>query len=129
MTAESDILRSVMLRFGALPDMRIWRNNTGSAWIGKAASDDAGVVIRHPRRVTFGLPGSSDLIGIQRVTITPDMVGKEIGQFVGIEVKAEKGRLSKQQKNFQRMIERFGGLYIVVKSPDDVSKHIEGDRK
>ena len=56
----------------------------------------------------------------------PDIVlinYKENGRFYGIEVKAETGRLSDEQKEFQRLCEKHGGVYIVARSIDDVAAH------
>ena len=66
----------------------VWRNNTG-----KFRS------ITDPQRiVSVGQVGSADIIGVQPVTITPEMVGKVIGQAIAIEVKTPKGRQSEEQK-------------------------------
>lgn len=57
---------------------------------------------------------SSDLIGIRKLTITQEMVGKTIGQFVAREVKKStwkyKGTAHEiAQKNFIDYINQFGG--------------------
>ena len=54
----------------------VWRNNTGKF---RSMTD--------PQRiVSVGQVGSADIIGVQPVTITPEMVGKVIGQAIAIEV-------------------------------------------
>ena len=97
--SEYQIQQEILREFGARPDMRIWRNNTGTGY-----SLDGG------RIITFGLKGSADILGI--------LTG---GRFLGIEVKTSKGRQSKEQVSFQRMIEGFGGLYILARSTQDVA--------
>jgi hypothetical protein len=92
--SEREIQRAILLRYGTDPRMRIWRNSVGY---------DEG------HRVKYGLPGSADILGILNG-----------GRFLAIEVKAEKGRQSEQQVAFQRMIEAFGGLYILARSVADV---------
>ena len=42
------------------------------------------------------------------------------GRFVGIEVKAARGRQSDVQKAMQERIERLGGLYILARRIEDV---------
>ena len=47
------------------------------------------------------------------------------GQYVGIEVKAPKGKQSEHQKEFQRRLEVSGGRYLLVYSVDDVIRDFE----
>src|ERR1017187_3163510 len=55
----------------------------------------------------------------------PDIVCVIAGQYVGIEVKALKGRQSDNQKEFQRQLEAAGGRYLCAYSVDDVIRFIE----
>lgn len=50
----------------------------------------------------------------------PDICLIKSGVFYGIEVKAEKGRLSPEQEQLGDEIKRNGGMYIVAKSIRDV---------
>jgi hypothetical protein len=50
----------------------------------------------------------------------PDIVCVIAGQYVGLEIKAPKGRQSENQKEFQRQLEAAGGRYILAYSVDDV---------
>jgi hypothetical protein len=78
---QQDLVRLHVARLG----WRLWRNNVG------ALKDDRGVPVR------YGLANdsaqlnkvlkSSDLIGWRKVTVTADMVGTAIAQFVAIEMK------------------------------------------
>lgn len=87
----------------------MWRNNVG------VLIDATG------RPVRYGLANdskamnqavkSADLIGIRPVTITPDMVGQTIGQFVSIEVKAEGWR---PQPNDQHEIAQRKWAELVI---------------
>ena len=86
----------------------LWRNSTG------ALRDERG------RLIQFGLsPGSSDLIGIREVTITPEMVGQKIGQFVALEIKTPTGRAKADQHTFLDHVRDRGGLAAIVRSIDD----------
>jgi hypothetical protein len=59
--------------------------------------------------VRFGIPGQADLTGL-----LPGGVRLEV------EVKGAAGRQTEEQRAFQRMIERFGGVYVLARSVDDV---------
>jgi len=119
-SAATRLVKETIIALSADPDVRAWRNNTGVAWMGKPQFlRNGSVLIQEPRRVAFGVPGSGDIIGLQRITVTPDMVGMQIARFVSIECKSGTGRQSEIQKRFQEMIKAFGGAYIVARSPDD----------
>lgn len=105
---EADIQRAVLLRASRL-GWRLFRNNVGML------QDSTG------RWVRYGLcTGSSDLIGWRPVVITPDMVGSTIAQFVAVEVKASKGRVTEEQQNFLRQVRGVGGCGILARSIDDL---------
>ena len=85
-----------------------FRNNTGKL------EDKTG------RWVTFGLcPGSSDIIGIKPVKITPDMVGKTIGQFVAIEVKKKGKKATPDQLRFLNAIKSRGGFASIATEDEE----------
>jgi hypothetical protein len=44
------------------------------------------------------------------------------GQFVQIEVKSATGRQTEAQRKWQRMVEKFGGLYVLARSVEDVAQ-------
>lgn len=128
---ETDILKRIMLTVGALPQVRIWRNNSGQAWSGaeiihlpvrtrflingKSFLTETGdILIRQAHPVNFGLKGSGDLLGI----IGPS------GKLLVIEVKTETGRQSTQQKNFEKMIKDLGGIYILARSEKDALERL-----
>jgi hypothetical protein len=88
--------------------VRLWRNNTGT------------LLDRNGRPVQFGLcKGSSDLIGLRTVTVTPEMVGQRLAVFAALEVKAPKGRLTSEQRSFLGMVEEMGGFAGEVRSVED----------
>lgn len=78
----------------------------------------------HPVRYGVGNPGGSDLIGITPVTITADMIGKTIGVFTAVEVKASGGRASPNQTRFIDTILSLGGFAGIARSSDDAIKII-----
>lgn len=54
----------------------------------------------------------------------PDIVCCKDGVFYGLEVKKDKSRLSEAQIQAKKDIEQAGGIYMVVKSIEDVAKII-----
>jgi len=67
-----------------------WRNNVG-----------------RKHNLHFGLKGSADLLGL-----TPN------GIFFAIEVKDWKGKLSVEQKEFEKKINKNNGIYILARDVD-----------
>jgi ribosomal protein S19 len=108
---ESDVTKLVLLRYRQDKGVILWRNNVG--------------VLRNKtgRPVRFGLANeskamnarykSADLIGIRRVTITPDMVGQTIGVFMSVEIKATNGKAKPAQLAWRQLIIDFGGMATV----------------
>ena len=94
---EAEVLRAI--RTGLPEHVVAWRNHVG--------------VATYPggQKVPYGLcKGASDLIGIRSVLITPEHVGTTLGQFVAIEVKSARGRLSPEQQLFLNLVTSRGGL-------------------
>ena len=131
---ESSILKQVRLE--ATKRGRFVRVNVGQGWTGKVTriarrgmvDVDAGdVVIRQARPFQAGPPaGTADLLGVTRVVVTPEMVGKVIGVATAIETKTAKGRQRDEQKTFERVMVAQGGLYILARSADDVARMLGG---
>jgi hypothetical protein len=88
---------------------RVFRNNVG------CLMDQRGVPVRYGLMV-----GSGDLIGWRPVTITPEMVGQTLAQFVSLEVKGPRGVVSEAQQRWAGMVERAGGLAIVARGPEEL---------
>ena len=59
----------------------------------------------------------------------PDIVAIKDGIYIGIEVKAPKGKQSESQKAIQAEIEKAGGKYIVARALDDVKVIFEKGKK
>ena len=66
--------------------------------------------------------GNPDNFAFKGRIITPEMVGMTILDCRAIEVKSATGRLSDSQKEFKERWEREGGLFIVVRSIDDLQR-------
>lgn len=73
------------------------------------------------RLVRAGLgKGSSDIIAIKPVLITPEMVGQTIGQFMAIEVKCPGNKPTRDQLNFGEQVKKKGGIFKVAFSEEDI---------
>lgn len=78
---------------------RVWDHPTGVAY----RDVDGG-----RKWITYGLEGSSDIIGV--------LLG---GQMLCIEIKTGRATQQENQKKFEAMIKRFGGLYFVAHSAQE----------
>lgn len=116
MTTETDIQNRIVMAIQKL-GTTMFRNNVGVA---EKVDKNTG----KKYWVRFGLcEGSSDLIGITPVTITPGMVGKRIGVFTAIEVKKDvkkkydKHRMETQQR-FIDFVNNKGGFAFKSDDPE-----------
>lgn len=97
----------------AKQDIILWRNNVGAfesatgQWVRYGLANES-------KQMNAAIK-SSDLIGIRKRYITPDMVGSTIGQFVAREMKEEawifsaKDKHCGAQKVFNDLIVAYGG--------------------
>lgn len=100
---ERQIQAAILWEFGSHPRIRLWRQSSG-LFLSPAGC----------RPVRAGIPGCADLSGILAD-----------GRRLEIEVKGPRGRQSARQRAFQKMIERFGGVYILARSAEDVRAGLE----
>ena len=73
----------------------------------------------------YGKAGVPDHLFCVPVTITPDMVGRTVGVFVGIEAKTATGKPTANQKIQLEAIREAGGVGVVVR-PGNIDKVFEG---
>lgn len=92
---EHEIQNEILIYVTHLPNTFAFRMNTGATKVGD-------------RFITFGLKGQPDIFAIMN------------GRFIGIEVKAAKGKQSEAQKNWETNCTLAGGLYILARSVEDV---------
>ena len=122
--SEHNIQSEIMRTLSKNKKIRVFRNNVGQGWQGKIAKSTTSnrPVLIDIRPVNFGLcVGSSDIVGIQSVTITPDMIGKKIGVMVCVEAKKEGWKYTgteheASQKNFIEKIKSMGGIAFFASS-------------
>ena len=94
---------------------RVFRNQVGSYKLHDGTHISSGLCV-----------GSSDLIGWVPRVITPDMVGKTIAIFTAIEVKAVRGKLTKEQEKFLDAVDASGGIAVVARSVDEALRGVSG---
>lgn len=122
-------LRNAVLMAVSKIGTRLFRNNTGTGWVGKVQKFAANtqtivgpgdVVIRDARPFHAGLcVGSSDLIGWHPVVVTQEMVGETIAVFTAVELKTGRLKATPEQTNFLAQVTANGGVGVVAYSPDD----------
>jgi|SRR5690554_1276 len=120
MNPETKIQQRIMLALSEAGCV-VWRNNVGQAWHGRVIHQAADqVTLAGAHKIPYGLcKGSSDLLSITPITITPDMVGETVGVFTAPEVKTPTGRVSKEQALFLQAVTQRGGIAGVVRSVED----------
>lgn len=114
--SEKDIVADIRLGCSR-GSVRLFQNVVGLAYLKRKD----GTYQKY--KIGLGV-GTSDLIGLVSRVVTPDMVGKTIAQFLAVEVKTPKGRLSPEQKNFIEMVKGLGGAAFVARSQDEVHNEL-----
>ncbi len=127
--SEKSIQSNILLACSR-DDTRLFRNNVGQAWQGRAIEityrGARGQFIPNATPVRYGLcVGSSDLIGWRTVTITADMVGQRIALFAAVEVK-HRAPTTEEQTRFIENVRVAGGLAGVARSEEEAQLILEG---
>ena len=112
---ETEIVNEVRLELGRRPDTRVFRNNVGA------------LALPNGRWLQYGLcAGSSDLIGLRSVTITPDMVGQQVAIFMALEGKRNATYATVDQRNFIAMVKMLGGRAGIFRNLVDAQRISDG---
>jgi hypothetical protein len=94
---------------------RLFAINAGMGWQGKVIRHDGNLlVLSNPRPLHAAPAGWPDLAGWETIKITPEMVGQEIAVFVAEEIKAGDDKLSEEQSDFGKLLEKMGGIFRVI---------------
>ena len=125
--SESHIVADIRLAHSK-GNVRVFRNNVGSAWQGEVIRlADGSILIKKPRIVHFGLcEGSGDLVGFQKIKVIEAMVGMDLALFVNLEVKTKYGRPTQEQLDFIALVNNMGGNAAVVRSVDEARVVLHG---
>lgn len=124
MSTSSDFPRELMMKLSENEATRVFRNNVGLGWAGKAIRcKDGSVLINNARPLHAGLcEGSSDLIGWHSIEIKPEHVGQRVALFVALEAKTGVGRLTPEQRAFIAAVHRAGGVAGEARSVEQVQR-------
>lgn len=124
--SEQAILNDTLVALSEEPDTLVFRNNTGQAWQGQRVERTIGsrievepgmVILRNARPISFGLPGSPDIIGVSG------------GYALGDEVKKRTGRQAQIQKNFEQRWNQCGGIYLLSRSPEQAVADLRTEKE
>lgn len=108
-------------------DCTLMRNNAG------ACIDNTGRLVRYGlgnlSKKQTEVFASSDLIGITKITVTPEMVGRTLGIFTAVEVKKEAWKPEKKldkretaQFNFINWVKAQGGIAFFANNIDKLNE-------
>ncbi|NDD54355.1 hypothetical protein EBZ39_10845 [bacterium] len=121
MATETDIMRQMRVTASKL-GARLFRNHVGLSYT------------KDGRPMRHGLGnGTSDLIGLIPVEVTPDMVGKKVGIFFAVEVKKPKVYTKKkhleEQVHFLEFVCQNGGVGVMCDSTTAVEEIINNYKR
>lgn len=120
--SEKAIVNETLVTLSALPETIVWRHNTGQAWAGRRVNATIGqtvvirpgmVILLEAQPLTFGLPGSGDILGASR------------GRPLSVELKDSTGRQSEVQKRFEVAWVKAGGIYVLARSAREARDAID----
>ncbi len=97
--SESDIQRTIVQWSKMVPGLRLWRNRSAEAGRSGKGADRSRT-------------GSPDLEGWYTTN--------GVAVYVGIEVKAKKGKVSDAQVRWGELITTAGGIYVLARDLQDV---------
>lgn len=131
---ETSLRNAVLLAVSKL-GARLFRNNTGMAWIGRSekilkASTvrvfPGDVVIREARPLHAGLvKGGADLIGWTSTRIEPEDVGRTVAVFTALELKTGRLKATPEQANFVEQIKMAGGIAGIVRDVEEATRLLQ----
>jgi hypothetical protein len=121
---ESDLYARILLECSH-SQCRLFRQNAGFAWQGQLIEHTPQrLILANPRPIRMGVPGMSDLGGW--VTSNFGEYGA-IAQYLAIEGKSPRGRLSPAQSAFLELVRRSGGRAGVARSVEEARAIIRGE--
>lgn len=120
--SHANIKNKMILEANKLPGVKLWPNPTGLAWNGTIVREYTKgghkyALLRDPRPIKYGLgKGILDTIGFKAETIGRVIIPR----FVAFDAKAGKDYLKPGQKDFIKMVTKYGGIADEIRDPFDV---------
>lgn len=128
-TPENQVKEAIKKFLSKRTDTVLVSNPSGTAWLGKLLEHrGSSVLLGFARRVAFGCfaPGAPDMIGFQTRTITQDMVGQQIAQFVAVEIKAASGgRITLDQADVIDMLRKRGAKAAIINETEQLKNILD----
>lgn len=133
MMSEADLMRRLQ-KLASSWGARLFRQNTGMAWVGNKIErgprtvrlGPGDVVVRNARPFHAGVSGMSDLGGWVPVDITAAMVGTTVAVYAQVEVKTNSGRASADQARWIDAVKSAGGKAGIARNDDDLHSILFG---
>ena len=107
-SSEARIQHAIHAAVGALPGVRLWRQNAGKVRVCKMHRE-----CPHCYWMQLAPNGAADLSGLLYD-----------GRRLELEVKTLVGRQRDTQTKWETMIRKFGGVYILSRSPEDALEQV-----
>ena len=116
--AHSQLVEDLLLRLGSRRDTRIFKAVVGLFYSVRWNQTGA---VSSAIPIKCGIKGQADLHGLVSIR-----VAGRVRVAVRLEVEAKSGEATQtlEQKNWQRMVESLGGIYILARSPDDAEQQL-----
>ena len=113
--SEADVKREVVRLLKSL-GILAFRMNTGMAVAERGGKR---------RVVRFGFPGMADLLVFPRLPALFAVAGERIPVPLWLETKSSCGRQSREQAEFQRIVETEGHVYLLIRSAEELWKWLD----
>lgn len=117
--AHSELVNSTLLRVGALPWFRCWKQVVGTFY--QVRFDELGKV-SSTQAVMIGIEGMGDIAGI---------LTRRDGAGIHTEIECKTGgaKQNEAQVRRERMVRSLGGIYLLVRPTDDPLELLERERQ
>lgn len=102
--AHQRLVHDIMRRVGAWPDVRLWKQHTGTL-----LTPDGRAYVK------VGIPGWGDIGGVFRTPACPH------AHFFQVEAKTGSGALTKDQQNWSRICDALGICHVECRDPEELA--------